>query len=293
MHAACGMRCSCIRARGVGRYRLFLRWPIVHGLFYYSMFGWIECDPSAAGLLAWSYPLALRCLDFYSYQWRTWKRPAGKLLVCGGFSCCPLSNAGKRKREQDPRASQGVDTALLAVHFGADAVLFENVVELVDDDGVHGLFTNLIELLTSHGFTLVAVFRDQDCNLGGFSCRSRVFPYFESNSMASILPPLDPSLVPWHCPWRPIYSILDEPHEVAHLVLQGRYEPAVTAPISQVCPSRVGVFWYRGPRSHLIVGSVVLWEGNDWIVTGLVGPQVSLFLDNNFRLEEYDCRSGN
>ena len=108
-----------------------------------SLFSWIECDPDASWLLGCVYPSAAFCLDFYSMAWRSWIRPHGKLLVCGGFSCCPLSKAGKRLQQHDKRSQQGVDTTGLCHVFKADAALLENVQELVQLDSAHGLFTDL------------------------------------------------------------------------------------------------------------------------------------------------------
>ena len=107
------------------------------------LFGWIECDPDASWLLGCVYPSAAVCLDFYSFAWRSWIRPQGKLLVCRGFSCCPLSKAGKRLQQHDKRSRQGVDTAELCHFFQADAALLENFLELVQLDSSHVLFTDL------------------------------------------------------------------------------------------------------------------------------------------------------
>ena len=98
------------------------------------LFGWIECDPDASWLLGCVYPSAAICLDFYSFAWRSWARPQVKILVCGGFSCCPLSKAGKRLQQHDKRSQQDVDTIELCHFFRADAALLENVPELVQLD---------------------------------------------------------------------------------------------------------------------------------------------------------------
>ena len=137
-----------------------------------SLFGWIECDPDASWLLGCVYPAAAFCFDFYSFAWQAWIRPQGKLLIFGGFSCCPLSKAGKRLQQHDKRSQQGVDTAKLCDFFKADAALLENVLELVQLDSSHGWFTNLCVAMEEFGFVLVCVFQLQDCLVGGISARS-------------------------------------------------------------------------------------------------------------------------
>lgn len=97
--------------------------------------------------------------------------------MCGGFSCCPLSKAGKRLQQHDRRSEQGVDTAKLCNFFRADATLLENVLDLVRLDSEHGLFTSLCSAMTDYEFLLVATFWLQDCQVRGISARSRVFPY--------------------------------------------------------------------------------------------------------------------
>jgi hypothetical protein len=93
---------------------------------------WIERSTVAGALLSAVYGAKKYCTDFYHYAWRGWKF-RNDLVVVGGPSCCPFSVSGKRQRHHDPRSSQGLDTALLALEFGALALIIENVIGLVEE----------------------------------------------------------------------------------------------------------------------------------------------------------------
>ena len=150
---------------------------------------WIEWDPTAISVLEQFYPWAQGCRDFYNYQWKPWvfKWP---LVVTGGPSCCPFSISGKRKRRLDPRSSQCMDTALLACQLGALVLIMENVSDFLSGDDVHGLFTDVCQYLRSEFRSLAGVWEFRDSEVGGLSSRLRVFPVWETDVMASSLPPL-------------------------------------------------------------------------------------------------------
>ena len=252
-----------------------------------SLFGWIECDPDASWLLGCVYPSAAICLDFYSFAWRSWIRPQGKLLVCGGFSCCPLSKAGKRLQQHDRRSRQGVETADLCHFFRADAALLENVPELVQLDSSHGLFTDLCAAMTDFEFLLVATFWLQDCLVRGLSARSRVFPYFEARTMACWLPPvheIDPSFLGQG---GSLQEALEPVDSVSHLVLKGELTLfANPVPFSNAkSVLKVGHFRYRGSKSKLRRGSIVSFRGLDWLVLSGCRQKIQLFHDSRSRPE--------
>ena len=129
----------------------------------------------------------MHSLDFYSYEWKSWifKHP---LVVCAGPSCCPFAKSGKRKREQDARSLQGLDTVMMAAALGALVIVLENVEDFVLGDSDHGLFSDIKEFLESKGYVLVKTWRLTDYWTGGGSQRIRVFPVFEAKKMASTLP---------------------------------------------------------------------------------------------------------
>ena len=81
---------------------------------------WIENDPTAVSSLEHNYPDSTGSHDFFDYFWNSWRPPDSQpTVVVAGPSCCHLSVAGKRLRQWDPRSSQGLETAKLAVYFKA------------------------------------------------------------------------------------------------------------------------------------------------------------------------------
>ena len=163
----------------------------------------------AYALLSLIYPIALSCGDLYSYSWRSWTSDllCKRVIVCGGPSCCHLSSAGKILGARDPRAAQMMDTARLAVTFEAFILILENVCALQDLDQTHGLLSSTALYLAEHKMMTVCCFCIRDSATGGYSCRERVFPYFEHADMASCLSALSPSLPLIHS--RPLLQILD------------------------------------------------------------------------------------
>ena len=103
-------------------------------------------------------------------------------MVIAGPSYCPFSVSGKRKRDEDPRSQQA---AKLALQLGALVLLVENVVNLIDEDHLHGVFTCMDQHLAASGMCLVGLRRLCDGHMGGCTGRARVFPCWEREEMAS------------------------------------------------------------------------------------------------------------
>lgn len=127
---------------------------------------WIEWSIVAGSLLSAIYGKVKHCTDFYNYAWRGWKFK-NDLIVTAGPSCCPFSVSGKRQRHNDPRSSQGLDTARLVLELGALVLIIENVTSLVDEDSIHGVFTTLNDYLSNGGMCLVGLWKLCDGCLGG------------------------------------------------------------------------------------------------------------------------------
>ena len=178
-----------------------------------ASFAWIERAAAAVYVLQAIYNAAYSCLDFYNNEWTAWKFE-WDLVVTAGPSCCPFSVSGKRLRQEDPRSSQGMSTAMLAVHLGALVLIMENVVNLVDEDPLHLLVSQMNEYLLENGMIAVGTWRLLDSSLGGGSGRERVFLRWEKEHMASCLPPIKSE--PASVAPRPLREYLDEPHEVEH-----------------------------------------------------------------------------
>ena len=122
---------------------------------------WIECDSTAALLLEEFYPTNLCAYDFYDEAWKHWEF-RDRLVVTAGPSCCPFSISGKRRHQRDSRSSQGMDTAMLAVALGASVIIMENVVNLLDEDRMHWLVTQmnsylLLQQQLGHGASCVLI----------------------------------------------------------------------------------------------------------------------------------------
>jgi site-specific DNA-cytosine methylase len=249
-----------------------------------QLFGFIEISRVACALLTLVYPLACVCGDFYSYSWRAWapKLRQKRVIVCGGPSCCHLSSAGKMLAANDPRAAQMMDTAKLAVSFGAIILILENVCALQDSDSTHGLLSSAVLYLAEHRMISVCCFRIRDSATGGYSCRERVFPYFEHAEMASCLPALSPS-VPY-IQSRPLWQILDPVSAVKLLVLPGSFSPAALQPVLDRFPQTAGqasVIY----RRVFDIGATVVWRrgarsGKTWKVIAKKNAFFQVFYDS-------------
>lgn len=216
---------------------------------------WIEYAPAAVALLSAMLQAALWCLDFFSYAWRGWKFKHD-LVVTGGPSCCPFSVSGKRLRQSDPRSCQGLETAKLAVHFGAMVLVIENVLNFVDEEHLHHLVREMVEYLELHDLLLVGIWRLVDCELGGASGRERVFLRWEAADMASCLPPLteEPdetkgsNLVRYLDPWKEVKCL-----QVAGQSWFEKEQPSLEPSKA----TRVGSLWIRGPIGEWMPGEAL------------------------------------
>ena len=67
-----------------------------------------------------------------------------------------------------------METAQLANHLGALALIVENVTNFVDEDHLHHLVREMDSYLLLNGMVAVGLWRLIDSALGMASCRSRV-----------------------------------------------------------------------------------------------------------------------
>ena len=180
---------------------------------------WIEKAPAAVHVLQAVLHAAWWCGDFYSYIWREWKF-RHDLVVVAGPSCCPFSVSGKRLRQWDPRSSQGMDTALLAVSLGALVLIMENVVNFLDEVHLHHLCADIDAYLLASGMVAIGTWRLMDSKLGGASGRERVFLRWEKEEMASCLPPV--RAPPCDIPRSSVSDFLDPVDVVSNLAITGQ-----------------------------------------------------------------------
>ena len=111
-------------------------------------------------------------------------------MYSGGFACVTLSSAGKQLAQKDPRSRQLWDTMEMAIFFEVRAVLLENVVQLVDDDGDHRLLSQADEVALEFGYSRVHVWRRKHSSCGGGSQRLRVLPLWLHSSVVLKLEPI-------------------------------------------------------------------------------------------------------
>ena len=205
---------------------------------------WIEWAPVACVLLQHFMAAMYCCQDFFGYVWSCWKFKYD-LIVTAGPSCCPFSVSGKRLRQNDPRACQGFETAKLAVDLGALVLIIENVANFVDEDHIHHLMSDIDDYLQLNGMVAIGVWRLFDYSLGGASGRERVFLRWESEDMASCLPPLSQEPDAVQCTL--VKDYLDPWVDVSHLVIGGQSYFVEGAFANQPGrASRVGSMWIRG-----------------------------------------------
>ena len=131
--------------------------------------------------------------------------------------------SGKRLGAVDPRSSQGMETAMLAVLLAALVLVMENVCDLVDGDHRHKVLSSINDYLQQNGYVLSGVLRLKDCEIGGFSQRERVFVIWELETMCASLPRLLEAQ-PIHTNRPCLLSILDPFSVVKALAIRGVFE---------------------------------------------------------------------
>jgi site-specific DNA-cytosine methylase len=247
---------------------------------------WIERAEAATYVLSAAYLAAKSCTDFYDNSWETWKFQYD-LIVTGGPSCCPFSISGKRLRHEDPRSSQGLDTAMMAVALGALAIIIENVVNLVDEEHLHHVVQGMSSYLAGAGYVFVGLWRLTDSAMGGCSNRERVFLRWEREDMASCLPPLGPE--PAVRPAGQLLEVLLPVDEVEHLRIAGqcKFTPLTESKVrwSLVSPVIVGHLWIRGPAEAWMPGEGLRLRGDHrlWRILVIEDGYLKLIYDDRRR----------
>ena len=190
--------------------------------------------------------------DFFDYFWNNWRPPDSQpTVVVAGPSCCHLSVAGKRLMQWDPRSSQGLETAKLAVHFKATILVIKNVTQLLDEDSQHGLMSENYSFVVSHGYNSMYCIRLQYSQLGGCTARERVFALWELADFAALLGPI-PTAFPKSQPSN-IRFILSPIDNVRLLVLPGVFE---ALPSHDICnrPIVAGSLYFGGTECPWLPG---------------------------------------
>ena len=245
---------------------------------------WIENAPAAIALLAATYSAANNCCDFYNYSWTGWKFN-WDLVVTAGPSCCPFSVSGKRLRQHDPRSTQGLDTAALAVHLGAKVLIVENVSMFINEDYRHNLVSEMVEYLQQHGLILVATWVLLDSALGGCSGRERVFLVWEEIQLASSLPAWPPP--PKLTSPTELSSCLEPPSKVKHLAVGVQCKFVRDETVEDIANGdlqafRVGSVWLRGLENQWMKGEAIKFPGDNrvWRILEITHLKLRLIFDS-------------
>ena len=248
-----------------------------------SEHAWIENAPAALAVLKAFHKAAQYCTDFYDRTWRDWSFNH-RLVVVAGPSCCPFSVSGKRQRQHDPRSTQGLETAALAVALGALVLIMENVVNLVDENPLHHILDELNEYLAEHRMVAVSCWRLADAAMGGATGRVRVFLRWETEEMASCLPPV--SEQPKELQPARVRDFLDSVGSSSQLAVEGQsvFEPSDDAPgrQEQGSATQIGRIWLRGPEEEWMLGEALKLRGDDrvWRVLDMTDTGIKLLFDS-------------
>lgn len=256
----------------------------------------------ALGLTSIKHPASLSVGDFYSNTWKyvdPEELPLTPRILTGGPSCKPFSASGKKGGGNNPLSSQLNETADLAHAMKVDAVLLENVDPLLSEDAQHGQFTICVNHFRSKGFHLAHVSRRMDSAFGGFSCRKRIFMWFESERMTALLPPAPPPAnAPVSTPPRSIRELLHPLKEIPEGTwVQGTFLPlhieASSPPPESLLPHKVGFLHVKERRATK--GSVITLktDSRKWRVIELRGSTMTLLLTDRLNPIRVKARTKN
>ena len=113
-------------------------------------------------------------------QWAGSYQSQRRKIVVGGPPCTALSEAGKQKFEADASSDLLIQMVEYAGIVGADMVILENVLELLDNPRAGELLKRLLQQAKQSGLRLVEVTRLKDSECGGGTQRRRGFLWFTS-----------------------------------------------------------------------------------------------------------------
>ena len=169
--------------------------------------------------------------DFYKEEWSEHNLVSD--VVVAWPMCKHLSNAGRRKMHLDSVASQVVDILPFVQQFCKYLVIYENVSNLVVLDEVHGIPSDAIRHYDSNGWVFADIIWMDDDLVGVRSNRVRPLVVSDEQSVSWKIPILD-TMLPSMDAVGPLSSVLEPPHKVSHLKLEGVFTAAHKA-CGQLC----------------------------------------------------------
>ena len=126
--------------------------------------------------------------DVHDKPWLRWLA-AGllALVVVAGVPCQPFSEAGRMRFGDDSRAWDALLVCDAALALKAAVILLENVLNYVDRDHEHGVFTRIQEYYLERGYVLVRVLRIAHCHCAGRTYRKRIVAIFVHRAFEPLL----------------------------------------------------------------------------------------------------------
>ena len=190
----------------------------------------------------------------------SWNIPSHRLPhiegMIAGPPCQPFSKAGKQQGAADQRAIRVLDVLHVAAAYKVAWIIIENVVDLLDGDDKHGLYTAIIEVAASHNYTLTNKEKVRDGDVGGVMSRTRLFLYFEQADIAIIMPPMSMFTPQTSQRQRKLLEVLDSPDNIhSRYWIKGHYMPTRQPPTVNVNdnPTRVGTLIFGGSEHNPVI----------------------------------------
>ena len=203
--------------------------------------------------------------DFYKQEWS--KHNLVSDVIVAWPMCRHLSNAGRRKMHLDSVASQVVDILPFVQQFCKYLVIYENVSNLVILDEEHGILSDAIKQYDSKGWVFGGIIWMDDDVVGGRSNRLRPLVVSDEQSVSWKIPILDTRL-PSMDAVEPLSSVLEPPHKVSHLKLEGVFT-AANKLCGQLCIAGYLVLSTERPYQpgvHVKLKSTIRGNTSGWYV---------------------------
>ena len=251
-----------------------------------ELVGVVEKERELEELAEWWMSSGVTTGDFYDYEWKRWKHLIGEVdVLVGGFPCVFLSKAGKQLMHRDWRSGCLMETVLMCGWLDVRAVLLENVTELVDKDGEHGLLTDADVKFLEDGMVQVHVWRQKHSECGGSSQRVRVLPSWVKKEVARVSAPV---VTDWQSvnPGRVLEHLRGIEEVPDWCVVDGEMQWISTKTVKAGSYDANMAGWVRYWKEQPVVEGSVVQMGNDrrwWVVELICSWGWELFWDDRER----------
>ena len=131
-----------------------------------------ERNPMLAEFLQTRFPEAGVQLDVEERPWIQWAKNGLTVhIVVAGIPCQPFSAIGQLKMQNDKRAFMALHVCDAAVALKSSVIILEEVLNFVDLDDTHGVFTEVKRYYKQNGFSLTQIIRPYHSECGGWTNR--------------------------------------------------------------------------------------------------------------------------